>query len=65
MFSAPCLVSEPQGSHQVVAIELDDKIVKIIAPDQPKIHPGERVHLMFREETIRFFDKDTGLSVGG
>jgi multiple sugar transport system ATP-binding protein len=64
VLSADCLVSEPQGSHQVVAIELDDKIVKIVAPDQPKIHPGERVHLTFKEETIRFFDKDTGLSVG-
>jgi multiple sugar transport system ATP-binding protein len=64
LFSAPCLVSEPQGSHQVVAIELDDKIVKIVADAQPKVLPGEIVHLAFKEETIRYFDKDTGLSIG-
>jgi multiple sugar transport system ATP-binding protein len=64
LFSAPCLVSEPQGSHQVVAIELDDKIVKIVAEAQPKVLPGEIVHLAFKGDTIRYFDKDTGLSVG-
>jgi multiple sugar transport system ATP-binding protein len=64
LFSAPCLVSEPQGSHQVVAIELDGKIVKIVAEAQPKVLPGEIVHLAFKQNTIRYFDKDTGLSVG-
>jgi multiple sugar transport system ATP-binding protein len=64
ILAADCLVSEPQGSHQVVAIELDDKIIKIVAPDQPKILPGQRVHLTFKQETIRYFDKDTGLSIG-
>jgi multiple sugar transport system ATP-binding protein len=64
LFSAPCLVSEPQGSHQVVAIELDEKIVKIITEPQPKVEPGEVVHLAFNKETIRYFDKETGLSIG-
>jgi multiple sugar transport system ATP-binding protein len=64
LFSAPCLVSEPQGSHQVVAIEMDKKIVKIVAEAQPKVLPGEIVHLDFKQETLRYFDKDTGLSIG-
>jgi multiple sugar transport system ATP-binding protein len=63
LFSAPCLVSEPQGSHQIVAIELDDKIVKIVTDAQPKVNPGEIVHLAFKQDTIRYFDKETGLSI--
>ena len=64
LFSAPCLVSEPQGSHQIVAIELENKIIKIVTDAQPKITAGETVHLGFNEKTLRFFDKDTGLSIG-
>jgi multiple sugar transport system ATP-binding protein len=64
LFSAPCLVSEPQGSHQVVAIELDNKIIKIVAEAQLKVNPGDIVHLTFKTETIRYFDKETGLSIG-
>ena len=63
MLSANCLVAEPQGSHQVIAIELD-KIVKIVAPAQPKIFAGETVHLAFKQDTIRFFDPETGMSIG-
>lgn len=63
IFSAPCLVSEPQGSHQVVAVELDDKILKIMAPVQPKVASGEVVHLSFKEDALRYFDKETGLRI--
>jgi multiple sugar transport system ATP-binding protein len=62
-FSAQCLVSEPQGSHQIIAIELGDKIVKIVAPSYPKIASKETVHLTFNEEAIAFFDVDTGLRI--
>lgn len=64
LFSAPCLVSEPQGSHQIVAIELDNKIIKIVTEAQPKVQPGEVVHLAFKQDTLRYFNKDTGLSIG-
>jgi multiple sugar transport system ATP-binding protein len=63
LFSAPCLVSEPQGSHQIVAIEMDEKIVKIVTDAQPKVNPGEIVHFSFKRDTIRYFDKETGLSI--
>jgi multiple sugar transport system ATP-binding protein len=61
--SAECLVSEPQGSHQIVAIQLDDKMVKVITPAQPKIEAGEPVHLAFKQDTLRFFDPDTTLAI--
>jgi multiple sugar transport system ATP-binding protein len=63
LLSASCLVSEPQGSHQIIAVELDDVVVKITAPAQPKISAGETVHLTFREGTIAFFDKETELRI--
>lgn len=63
ILSAQCLVSEPQGSHQIIAIELDDKIVKIVAPAYPKIEAGETVHLAFKQGAIGFFDKDTSLRI--
>ena len=63
IFSSPCLVSEPQGSHQVVAVEMDDKILKIVASVQPKVATGEIVNLSFKEESLRYFDKETGLRI--
>lgn len=63
VLSASCLVAEPQGSHQIVAIELDDRIVKVIAPAQPKIFAGETVHLTFKPEAVAFFDKDSTLRI--
>jgi multiple sugar transport system ATP-binding protein len=63
LLSVPCLISEPQGSHQIVAIELEDKIIKIVAPTQPKILPGETVHLAFKPGTTAYFDKETELRI--
>ncbi len=63
ILTTECMVVEPQGSHQVVAIELDGKIVKIVAPSLPKLHPGDVIHLAFKVETLHFFDEDTGLSI--
>jgi multiple sugar transport system ATP-binding protein len=61
--SASCLVSEPQGSHQIVAIQLDDKIIKIVAPAELKINVGADLHLNFKQETLRFFDPETTLAI--
>jgi multiple sugar transport system ATP-binding protein len=63
LLTAPCLVSEPQGSHQIVAIELDDSYVKIVAPAQPKILTGDPVHLAFKPGTVAYFDKETELRI--
>lgn len=63
VLSAQCLVAEPQGSHQVVAVEVGDKLMKIVAPSYPKVRSGETVHLAFKQEAIRFFDTETGLRI--
>ncbi len=60
ILSAQCLVAEPQGSHQVVAVEVGDKLMKIVAPSYPKVRSGETVHLAFEQEAIHFFDAETG-----
>jgi multiple sugar transport system ATP-binding protein len=61
--SSRCLVSEPQGSHQVIAIQLDDIIIKAIAPAAPKIAAGTDVHFNFKQETLRFFDPESTLAI--
>jgi len=58
-----CLVAEPQGSHQVVAVEFDDRLMKIIVPAHPKVSAGETIHLAFKPGSIRFFDPETDLSI--
>ena len=58
-FSEKTLVVEPQGSHQIVAIELDGKLVKIVAPPHPNISAGEVLHLNFQQEHIHLFDIET------
>jgi multiple sugar transport system ATP-binding protein len=63
VLSANCLVAEPQGSHQIVAIEMDNKIMKIVAPPRPQIRAGETIHLAFKQESILFFDKKTKLRI--
>ena len=63
VLSADCLLTEPQGSHQIVAIQLDDKILKVVAPAMPQIEAGERIHLSFKEDHLRFYDEQTGLRV--
>jgi len=61
--SAACLVSEPQGSHQVIAIQLDKNILKIVAPAKLKIESGEPVRLRFKQESLRFFDPESTLAI--
>jgi multiple sugar transport system ATP-binding protein len=63
ILSAKVHVSEPQGSHQVIAISLDDHIYKLISPSHPKIAAGEIVHLSFPQSSLRFYDPESGLRV--
>jgi len=60
ILNADCLVSEPQGSHQVIAIEIGDMLMKIVAPTRPKVAAGEPVHMAFKQDAIHFFDKESG-----
>ena len=64
ILSTTALVVEPQGSHQVIAFKLDEKIIKMVAPSQPKMVPDATIHLNFKQETLRFFDPETKLAIG-
>lgn len=52
-------VIEPQGSHQIIAITLNNKIVKISAPTFPKYNLNENISLSFNENRVLLFDVET------
>ena len=60
ILTADCLVTEPQGSHQIIAFQVGGQIMKLVAPIRPKVHPGETLHVTFDQDAIHFFDKETG-----
>ncbi|MBI9101765.1 MAG: ABC transporter ATP-binding protein [Spirochaetales bacterium] len=53
------LVVEPQGSHQVVAVEIDDQIYKIIVDSDQHLRPGDPVSFDFDRSRLHFFNKET------
>ncbi|OQY10472.1 MAG: sugar ABC transporter ATP-binding protein, partial [Marinitoga sp. 4572_148] len=44
-FTEKILVVEPQGSHQVIALEIGEQIVKIVAPAFPKYKANEIINI--------------------
>ena len=64
LFSVPAMVTEPQGSHQIISFkDADGKIIKIIAPPHPPVKAGETVHVAFKHDALRFFDPDTTIAL--
>jgi multiple sugar transport system ATP-binding protein len=59
IFSQKVLVVEPQGSHQIIAIEIQEDIVKIRASADLPVQPGENIHLNFKQSKLHFFDSET------
>ncbi len=59
VFTAEVLVVEPQGSHQVVAINLKEIIVKMVVSAETKVKPGDKIGLGFNIKRIHFFDSKT------
>ncbi len=59
LLSVEVMVVEPQGSFQIVAVEIEGEIVKIVVGSAGKIQPGERLHLSFVEERLHFFNAET------
>ena len=53
------MVIEPQGSHKVVAIDLDGTIVKISASPTAPVALGEVARFRFNLENLHFFDPET------
>ncbi len=59
VFTKEILVVEPQGSHQVVAMDLNGEILKIVAPSFPKYKAGDVVSVNFNPKHVMFFDVET------
>ena len=59
ILDAEVLVTEPQGSHQILAVEIENQIMKIVLSSDVKLKPGDPVHFRFDEKRLHFFDKDT------
>ena len=64
VLSSRALVVEPQGAHQIVAVDVAGEIVKALAPNRPKVEAGEPVHLAFDAAHVQCFDPDDGRRVG-
>ena len=64
LFTTQALVTEPQGSHQIVSFkDADGNLIKIVAPAEPKVNMGETIHVAFEHDAMRFFDPDTTLAL--
>lgn len=59
LFSAKALVVEPQGSHQVVSVKLNEQIVKFVMPPSPRRNAGDSIHTAFRQNKLHFFNHHT------
>lgn len=59
VLNSEVLVVEPQGSHQVVALEVENNIVKTLVPSDHKLRPGDNVSFNFDERHLHFFDIET------
>lgn len=63
LFMNEILVVEPQGSHQVVAIKMDENIVKIIVPAENKMNYNDKIGLNFNMKRLHLFDLETELRI--
>ncbi len=63
LFSNEIMVIEPQGSHQVVALNVSDNIVKMIVPAETKLQYNDTLFLNFKMNRLHLFDSDTELRI--
>ena len=59
LMTVEAMVVEPQGSFQIVAVEIEGETVKLIVPAAEKVSPGDRLPLSFVPERLHFFDAET------
>lgn len=57
---ATVLVSEPLGAQQLLTVQLGTNVLKVTAPPEPLIEPGQTVNLFLSELKLRFFHAETG-----
>jgi multiple sugar transport system ATP-binding protein len=59
IFSEPCLLSEPQGSHQIATVDLGGLMVKIVAEPVPHLKSGEMLHVGIVADKVSFFNPES------
>ena len=59
LMSVEVMVVEPQGSFQIVAVEIEKEVVKLLVSSEKKIFPGDSLHLSFNPDRLHFFNSDT------
>lgn len=59
ILSREVLVVEPQGTHQILVVEINGNLSKIRVPNTPIIKPGEHIHLVFNRERLHLFHPKT------
>jgi multiple sugar transport system ATP-binding protein len=59
LMSVEVMVVEPQGSFQIVAVEIEKEVVKLLVSSEKKIFPGDSLHLSFNPDRLHFFNCDT------
>lgn len=59
LFINQVLVVEPQGAHQVVALNLHETIVKMIVTSELIIKPRDNIGFNFNVNRLHFFNKET------
>lgn len=53
------MVVEPQGSFQIVAVEIEGEVVKLVTPSSEKVRPGDPISLSFDHHRLHFFNAGT------
>ena len=60
IISVKCSVVEPQGSHEIVVVHINNKKIKLVISDNKNIKRNDDVYISFINKRIMFFDKETG-----
>jgi len=59
LLTVEVMVVEPQGSFQIVAVEIEGEVVKLVVSSARKILPGDRLSLTFNTDRLHFFNPVT------
>lgn len=61
--SATIRVVEPLGAHILVTCDVEGASFRAIIDSDARVKPGDRLNLAPMPDRVRWFDKETGLSV--
>ncbi len=57
---ASIYVVEPLGRDSIINVKVDGTVLKILAPAEIRVEPGQTVRIRFKPSRIHLFDKKTG-----